>query len=238
MNFQPLLLGHRGVRPLRRFRLPHPDSLPRENTIAAFEYALAHGCDGFEFDVRTTRDGRNILWHDPKLHGLEISSASFDELRARSEVEPACLEDALLLFADRAYFDIEVKAPGDEEAIVAAVRSHPPNRGYVVSSFLGPVLRRLHAIDASLPLGYICDRTEDLSLWRELPIRVLIPQYKLVSQNLISDVHDRGLQLFTWTVNRKPDLVRLADWGIDAVISDDPALLSRTFRARSRSNSE
>ncbi len=61
---RPLLLGHRGAR-----------RAAPENTLEAFDLALAHGCDGFEFDVRMTRDGRCVICHDPRLRGREIAHA-------------------------------------------------------------------------------------------------------------------------------------------------------------------
>jgi glycerophosphoryl diester phosphodiesterase len=225
----PLLLGHRGVRPVPPSGA-RSERLPAENTIAAFDCALANGCDGFEFDVRFTRDGRAAVCHDPQLDGKEISATNYaDLLRGRNDL--ACLEDVLARFSDKAYLDIEVKVGGNEEAVVTALRASPPRRGYVISSFFPEVLLRLSRLDGMLPLGFICDRLEYLQLWTELPISTFIPQYELegVSQQLMNDAHQRGLKVFTWTVNQVSDLQRLAAWGVDGLISDDPTLLSRIF---------
>lgn len=203
-------------------------SIPPENTIAAFDYALAHGCDGFEFDVRYTRDRRSVLCHDPKIKNREIATTEYTGLERRGYTL-ACLEDVLVRFGESAWLDIELKVPGEEEAIAAAVRAHPPRRGYVISSFLPEVLLRLHEIDASLPLGYICEHAEEAERWSELPITTFLPHFSLVSRHLIDEVHIRQLQLMTWTVNRTEDLLRLAEWGVDGLISDDPKLLSLTF---------
>ena len=91
------------------------------------------------------------------------------------------------------------------------------------------MLLRFRQLDAAVPLGFICDRSEYVEHWTELPVSVFIPQHELVSKELIDEVHRRGLKLFTWTVNREGDLLRLANWGVDGLISDDPGLLSRTF---------
>jgi len=37
------------------------------------------------------------------------------------------------------------------------------------------------------------------------------------------------MQLITWTVNRREDMLRLASWGVDGLISDNPRLLRETF---------
>jgi glycerophosphoryl diester phosphodiesterase len=220
---RPLLLGHRGVRSTRRLASRHW-KIPAENTLAAFDYALDHGCDGFEFDLRYTRDRRCVICHDPKFDRKELAASDYSALEGLP-----CLEDLLARFAATAYLDLELKVAGNEEIVINALRAHPPQRGYVISSFLPEVVLRLHAIDPSLPLGYICDRTEEAQRWTGLPINAFIPHHSLVSRRLIDDVHARGLKLLTWTVNQKRDLLRLAAWGVDGLICDDPTLLSATF---------
>ena len=84
----------------------------------------------------------------------------------------------------RAYLDIELKVDGNEEAIVAAVRANRPQRGFVVSSFLPEVVLRLHELDSSLPLGYVCDREENIARWTDLPITAFFPRHDLVSQQI------------------------------------------------------
>ena len=52
-----------------------------------------------------------------------------------------------------------------------------------------------------------------------------------MSERLVAEVHRRGMQLFTWTVNNRGDMRRLASWGVDGLISDNPTLLATTFPA-------
>ena len=133
-------------------------------------------------------------------------------------------------FGERAYLDIELKVAGGEDGIVAALKRNPPQRGYVVSSFLPEVLRRLRRANDQIPLGYICERGDWMDRWRELPIKVFLPRHDLVQTQLVEEVHDRGLQIMTWTVNSPRHMRQLAGWGVDGLISDDPGLLFRTSR--------
>ena len=61
----PLIIAHRG----------HVSAAP-ENTMPAFQEALDAGADGVELDVRITRDGQLVVFHDRRLertsnvHGL------------------------------------------------------------------------------------------------------------------------------------------------------------------------
>ncbi len=229
-NPRPLLLGHRGVRPLPFLGLRWRKSeLPAENTLDAFEYAITHGCDGFEFDLRYTRDRRSLLHHDPEVKGRNVAATDHAALERRIGYKLASLEDTLVRFAPTAWLDIELKIAGEEETLVAALRACRPQRGFVVSSFLPDVLLRLHDIDPSLPLGYLCDREDGLRLWSGLPIQFFLPQHPFVSEALIEETHRRKMQLITWTVNRREDMLRLASWGVDGLISDDPKVLSEAF---------
>src|SRR5438874_482554 len=101
MNARPLLLGHRGARG-RKYSV-------RENTIAAFDLALQHGCDGFEFDVRLTADNCAVVCHDAKFAGITIAKSDAARLRGLP-----LLETVLERYARNAFLDIEIKVPGLE----------------------------------------------------------------------------------------------------------------------------
>ncbi len=190
---------------------------------------MTSGCDGFEFDVRYTRDRRSVLSHDSKLKRIEVADAEYAGLERRCGYDLPCLEEVLARFGGTAYLDIELKVAGNEEAVVAALAANRPRLGYIVSSFLPNVLLRLCELDPSLSLGLICEQAEDADRWKELPITAFIPHQSLVSQRLVEEVHARERKLLTWTVNDASDLLRFASWGVDGLISDDPRLLGRTF---------
>lgn len=211
----PLLLGHRGTR---------VSNTAAENSFAAFDLALQLGSDGFEFDVRRTACGEAVICHDEKVQGVSVAKASCGQLDSLP-----CLGGVLARYAARAFLDIELKVPGLESDTLIALREHPPERGYVVSSFLPEVLRDLRLRSAEVSLGFICDQKKVLDLWRELPVEFVIPKHPLVTSQLVRAVHEAGKTILTWTVNDKKTLVRLADWGVDGIISDDPQLLVTTF---------
>jgi len=98
-----------------------------------------------------------------------------------------------------------------------------------VSSFFPDILLRLHDLDRSLPLGFICDRKDALNMWRDLPVEVILPRHDFVRPPLIDEVHQLGRQIMTWTVNSPSKIRQLAEWGVDGLISDDPQLLCQTF---------
>jgi glycerophosphoryl diester phosphodiesterase len=209
-----LLLGHRGARATH--------AIP-ENTIASFDLALAHGCDGFEFDVRRTADGRALICHDPKFRQTEIATAGPDALTELCE-----LDEVLARYKNSAFLDIELKVTGLEHRVLPSLRSHPPQRGFVVSSFLPEVLLALRKLDDHLPLGLICETKIQLAAWTSLPVQFVMPHYALMDIDLSEKLRAAARKIIVWTVNRKEDMRRFQEMGVDGIISDDTKSLAES----------
>ena len=216
-----LLLGHRGARASRH--------IP-ENTLASFELCLRHGCDGFEFDVRRSADGEAVICHDAKHNGMEIA-----KMPVKSLALPT-LAEVLQRFAFRAFLDIELKVAGLEQQTITVLRQHPPQKGYVVSSFLPDVLRAVHGLDPGVPLGLLCEKRSQLPVDSlaprpagpfnfaqgrlegtplppsELPVTWVIPRADLLDQALVQEFHTSGKKVMVWTVNRAKDVRRIFEW--------------------------
>ena len=140
------------------------------------------------------------------------------------------LEDVLRQFAHRAFLDIELKVAGLVQQTLSELRKHPPQKGYVVSSFLPGVLKKIHDLDAAIPLGLLCDTRDQLRAWRQTPAEWLIPQCDLADGELVELVHAAGKKIMVWTVNRAERMHEFATWGVDAIISDETELLVRLLR--------
>jgi len=224
LSKRPLLLGHRGAR-----------NCAPENTLAAFDLALEHGADGFEFDVRRTRDARSVVCHDAKFRRLAVRTRTLEQLQARSrspEERPPSLEEVLERYSRRAFLNLEIKVRGWEREIVAALKRSPPQCGYCVSSFLPSVVRKLHALDGVLPLGIICQSRWQLRRWKTLPVTYVIPNYRLLTLPLVQRLHAGGKTVITWTVNNPAQMLHASASGVDGIISDDTELLVKTMRAK------
>src|SRR5450755_2994710 len=212
----PLLLGHRGAR---------ASTGTPENTCASFDLALEHGCDGFEFDVRLAACGSAVVCHDPKVGRLAIART-----RAKQLPQLPRLDDVVQRYGQRAFLNIELKVKDLEAKVLTALSDSPPRQGYVVSSCIPEVVMDLEARSSSVLIGIICEIPAQLARWRELPVDYVIPQQSLVDRLLVQDIQRAGLKVFVWTVNDREAMTRLADLGVDGIISDDTELLARTLR--------
>jgi glycerophosphoryl diester phosphodiesterase len=211
---RPLLLGHRGARALK--------SIP-ENTIASFDQALADGCDGFEFDVRITADGEAVVCHDPKTAGFQVARATAKEVSQLPR-----LRDVLQRYRD-SFLDIELKVKGLERIVLDLFLRHKPRNGFVVSSFIPAVLKAVRELDATIPLGLICESKTQLRFWSELPVQYVVAQQELCEPDLVRKIKGAGKKVLVWTVNEPADMQRFAECGVDGIISDETSLLCRTL---------
>lgn len=214
----PLLLGHRGVRSSRDVA---------ENTQPAFDLALKHGCDGFEFDVRRTGDGCALVCHDPHVNGLNVGDVPAEQLAGLPR-----LEDVVRRYGSRAFLDIELKVPDLESKVLAALNEHPPERGCVISSFLPAVVMEVRARSSLVSTGIICETEAQLDGWAALPADYVIVHHSLLSPSLLKNIQGAGRKVLAWTVNDRETMLRLASLGIDGIISDETQLLVRTLRGR------
>jgi glycerophosphoryl diester phosphodiesterase len=66
---EPLIIGHRGA-----------SAGAPENTLIAFERAMADGADGVEFDVQLARDGVPVVIHDATLKRTGLRAGAIVDL--------------------------------------------------------------------------------------------------------------------------------------------------------------
>lgn len=214
MSSRPLLLGHRGA-----------SKYATENSIEAFDLALEHGCDGFEFDVRYTRDARCVICHDARYRHRSVAHRSFDELNLPSA------EEVIREYSSRAFLDIELKVSGDARPILRALRKARA-KNYIISSFLPVVLHYAAAEDGDLSLGLICENFRQLRRWPTLPIRAVMMNWRLAEKSVIEELQSARVQVFVWTVNGRREMERMRELGVEAIISDDTKLLVEMLRAK------
>lgn len=212
----PLLLGHRGARASTGIA---------ENTLASFDLALDQGCDGFEFDVRLTACGSAVVCHDPKVGKITVAKA-----RASQLPQLPRLPDVIQRYGQRAFLDIELKVKDLESKVLTALNEYPPSQDYVVSTFIPDVVMDLEARSSSVRIGIICETEAQLAGWRGLPVDYVIPHQSLVKPSLVREIQGAGLRIFVWTVNDRETMLRLAEWGVDGIVSDDTELLVRVLK--------
>jgi glycerophosphoryl diester phosphodiesterase len=216
-----------------------------ENTLPAFELAVAQGAEGIEFDVQLTADGCAVVIHDEtverttdgngpvrgftlvQLQGLDASAG----MAAFAGVRIPTLADTLALLAPTGLvLNIELKNsvenyPGLEEQVLAAVAAHGIADRVVLSTFNHYSLKKLQALGATSELGMLY--TDPLyKPWRyavRLGVAAIHPPARLVlGRGYVRRSHQAGLAVRPWVVNSERRLARMFRLGVDAVFTDVP----------------
>ncbi len=60
---------------------------------------------------------------------------------------------------------------------------------------------------------------------------MLALHHTLCSQAAVTAAHRAGVPVLAWTVNHEDRVRRLADIGVDAIVSDDPQMARRVLGA-------
>jgi glycerophosphoryl diester phosphodiesterase len=214
----------------------------RENTVAAFQAAVALGVDGIELDARRTADGHLVAHHDPHLEdGRNLVDVEVADLPAWVP----SLDDALDA-CQGVTVNVEVKnnegdPDFDPDELVArevcrVVAARSMHDRVVVSSFNRVALDCVRATDATIPTAWLVwDGTDETVAEAGAHGHGgLNPWFGIVDQAVVERAGAAGLAVTPWTVNDPQRLLELASWGVQGVITDVPAValrvLSRTAR--------
>jgi len=211
----------------------------RGNTMEAYKKAIELGADMLELDVRRTKDGRLIAYHDENISGKRIDSLTLGEIRELSkDFEIPVLEEVFALAKKKIRLDLEVKEESNEEDVVALALKHLGCEEFIITSFndnsLGPVKARYPDVTVGLILGK--ERPENVvrtRLSELLPTRrcqrigadILIPHWKLIRFGFLKRAKKHHKSVIVWTVNERTMLSRfLKNEAIDGIITDVPDL--------------
>ncbi len=205
-----------------------------QNTIAAFTRAIDVGADMIEFDVRRTRDGELIAFHDAFAGGTPVGELTRDGIETAAGVRPPLLADVLRACAGRIRLDVELKEDGYVPDVMAALRSGFDPAQLVVTSFLPSVVAQAKQSFPEVKTGLLVGGNGWLA---DLPARLrelypvgvaqraradyLAPHYRLAALGVLRRAAAAGLPCLLWTVN-SPALIRryAADPRVAAIITD------------------
>ena len=225
----PLDIAHRGASADRP-----------ENTLEAFELAIEQGADMIETDLHRTRDGRVVLVHDSDLHGAEIATLSFEEVRRAAPSIPT-LEETLDACRERIPLNLELKRgeaglyDGIEEVELDEVSGRGLLDRTLFSSFHDPALERVRALEPDARIGLLVSPRAPIAIEeraRRLGAEAVHPGLRMANAALIDRLHDGGFRVYVFTVDRREDQTRLLDLGVDGLFTNYPSRLRALLDGR------
>ncbi len=210
-----------------------------ENTLSAFAGAYACGAKTVEFDVRKTKDGVLVIYHDDTLQKLTgdettIADHTYEELlnidagewfgrEYRMERIPT-LDQALdLLSTTNMRIFCELKDIGDDPDFAAEVYSKCQQYGMldrtIFLSFNYNYLSDIKSFNPQQPIMVLASFGKS-NLPERYPAEYYGVNMKTLSPRTIRAIHEAGAKVYSYAPQTKGQMLSLQRLGVDGVITD------------------
>ena len=235
------LVGHKGA-----------DLIVPGNTLESFATAVEAGVDTIEIDVLWRRDGHPRL---PRADRTPLVVAH--DWHDAERRQPLTLEEALDAFLrpplDRVEVDLDLKLPGREREVVAALRKRELIARSMISTMELSSLARIGELEPQLRRGWTYPKVRRdwaskrwargpmlaalVAMRRRLPriaaralpemgVDSMWVYHPIVSRRLAQVTRGAGVELIAWTVDELPRMRRLVRNGVTGLCSNDPRLFA------------
>ena len=236
------IIGHRGC-----------DELKYSNTIEAFLKGIELGADMIEFDVRRTKDGVLMVYHDEDVFGKNINENNYEFLKLfalKKDLQIPTLRETLVTLKGKTYPVVEIKEKGYEKKIIKEIKKYFSVHDFVVISFIDNVIKKIKRgfpeVTAGLLLGdeyadmkkwnprinylsLLFERYTELFPWKrvkECKADFIAPYYELLHLGLLKSAYKRNVPVFVWTVNKQSRIKKLIKSKlVKGIISDKLGLV-------------
>ncbi len=214
------IYAHRGS------SIEHP-----ELTMAAYKAAIEDGADGFECDVRLTKDNELVLWHDADMkrvagNDARIADSTFKEIKSHYP-QAISLEELLVLARDnKKELAIETKHPvptgsAVEKKVMQLLSQEKRVADIHIMSFSWLALENVRKIDPTQStVALLEDRFNGL-MRRFTSAKTIAPSIHNLREN--PELGRDKRNLFVWTVDDADDMRFCAGNGVDVLITNTPS---------------
>jgi glycerophosphoryl diester phosphodiesterase len=218
-----------------------------ENTMPAFEHAVALGYRYLETDVHLSADGVLMAFHDPDLGrtcGVDgtIADMTADELadvRVDGRASIPTMSELFERFPD-IRFNIDCKSDAAAGPLAALIRRHEAIDRICLGAFSHARLSKLRTLLGPDLLS--CASPQEVVSLRltgrvgghaqrvaQVPVRYGAPTgpkgVTVVTDRFVRNAHRQRLPVHVWTIDEPAEMHRLLDLGVDGIMTDRPETL-------------
>jgi glycerophosphoryl diester phosphodiesterase len=241
---RPLIIGHRGA----------SGDAP-ENTLAAFDLAMAQNADGIEFDVHLSKDGVPVVIHDFTLKRTtsgrgrvrdhtaaelkRLDAGSWFNRRFPGRADPSYAGESIPTLAETltwvranhclAYLEIKqgrVPYPGIAERVMVEIRSAGLASLVTVISFRSATIRQFRRLQGEIAAGLDCTRPlAAIQMAKSVGARTVLPHWRFAGPRFIARAHRAGLAVVVWGLDDREAMGRKLTQGMDGIITGYPGRL-------------
>ncbi len=221
-----LKIGHRGAK-----------GHEPENTLISFQKALDMQVDGIELDVHLSADGELIVIHDETIDrttngiGLvnTLSLRQLKKCRINNHHEIPLLSEVFDLVNKNCFINIELKSYETAEKVVELIEDYVSEKNwkyeqFLISSFDWNALQQVRFLNERIQIGVLTETDLDLALAfaKFIQAKSIHPHFHMLSEENVSKIQSKGLQVFPWTVNEREDVEKIKSYKVNGIITDFP----------------
>ena len=216
--------------------------------MVAYENAVKQGADGFECDLRLTKDGVAVLWHDADLIRRANNEAIIHEstYAQLSAIYPQIVTlDEFLDYgiSQKKSLLLETKHPVPSRT---AIEDHVVNKLHseakriekagidiTVMSFSWFAVERVKQLDRSIALTYLIRETTPRVSVKYTSAHSIGPGIAQLRKKpaLAQKIKTAGKKLNVWTVDEPSDIILCRHLGVDNLITNRPACAREVLAA-------
>lgn len=215
-----LVIAHRG------YHIAVP-----ENTLAAFDAAVAAGVNGIETDVRISLDGLPVLIHDRVIaSGQAVCDLTRGEIQQVVGHAVPILDEALEHFSD-ILWNIDIKTVTALSTVIRVLEKHQANHRVVVTSFrhdLVAICASALKVNCGLLVAHrprtLNSLLADFDCDGNPRINHIVWNYDILDDSLLKQAATDGFRNFVYGPITKNEHDYCRELGVDGVITDYPLL--------------
>ena len=230
------IIAHRGF-----------SSIAPENTLAAFELAIARGAHSIEFDIQLSADSVPVIFHDATLERITgVSDKVRDKNLSQLQTLDAgkwfgaeflgqkipTLKEALSILKNIdkfLYFDVKPHCEWSDSEVASFVNTLNDagiKEKCVITSFSDRFLGQVRRLSDGLAIGHI---VANLEAYKTQLVKAVVnrdnlisSQYRVLLENpaLIQASRSQGVDIVAWTVDDRSDMQKLVDLGITRIVTN------------------
>lgn len=205
-----------------------------ENTLEAFKSAETLGYKYIETDLRETKDGKIITFHDANIKritgsNITINRSSLSDIRMRrlpkNETIPTI--DEVLEELPDSYFNMDLKVSNMEEKVIKKIKSHNALDRICLGSFNSKTIKKINVLEPKIITSMGLAQVVKYKFFniksnsKLIQIPVSWNGIKVITKGFIEKLHNDNLKVHVWTINKENEMQRLIDMGVDGIMTDN-----------------
>ena len=150
-------------------------------------------------------------------------------MRVKGKYPIPTLEEVLDLIDGRVILNIELKGEGTAGPVFDILNAYFEEGNWsrekiLISSFKWEELDKYHELDSEMALGVLTENDLGQAIEKGKMLNALSvnADHHLLNESAVARIREAGLQVWCWTANRLPDLERMFELKVDAIITDYP----------------